>query len=53
MGSGSRLSRPARQTANINLVDKEIRQLQGQLAICRMARTAYTTALQSALPQDQ
>ena len=49
-----KLSGPARrQAANINLVDQEIRRLQVQLAICRTARTAYATALQSALPKDQ
>ena len=49
-----KLSEPARQQAmNINLVDQEIRRLQFQLKICQTARTAYATALQSALPKDQ
>ena len=47
-----KLSGSARQqAANINLVDQEIHRL--QVAIGRTARTAYATALQSALPKDQ
>ena len=49
-----KLSAAAQQQAvNIIAVDEEIRRLQKMIAICQAARTAYSTALQEALPKDQ